>query len=49
MLTPAACYYALVKASIDEVPILQIVLTLCDEEGNLPVIVDVDGGPLQLA
>ncbi|KAG0530771.1 hypothetical protein BDA96_05G215500 [Sorghum bicolor] len=48
-LTPAARYYALVKANVDEIPILQLGLTLCDEEGNLPIVMDSDGGPLQLA
>ncbi|CAL4979143.1 unnamed protein product [Urochloa decumbens] len=29
--------YALIKANVDEVPILQLGITLCDADGNLPV------------
>jgi CCR4-NOT transcription complex subunit 7/8 len=44
-LTPSVCYYTLVKANIDEIPNLQLRLTLCDWEVNLPLITDVDGAP----
>ncbi|CAL4990236.1 unnamed protein product [Urochloa decumbens] len=29
--------YALIKANVDEVPILQLGITLCDADGNLPI------------
>ncbi|ONM27288.1 putative CCR4-associated factor 1 11 [Zea mays] len=48
-LSPAARYYAVVKANVEELPVLQLGLTICDEEGNLPVVMDVDGLPLQIA
>ncbi|KAF8643523.1 hypothetical protein HU200_013343 [Digitaria exilis] len=32
--------YALVRANVDELPIVQLGLTLCDGNGNLPVVFD---------
>ncbi|KAF8722611.1 hypothetical protein HU200_022446 [Digitaria exilis] len=42
--------YKLVKANVDELPIVQLGITLCDEYGNLPTVVvtDDDGRPLLL-
>jgi CCR4-NOT transcription complex subunit 7/8 len=48
-LTTAARYYAFVKANVDELPALQLGLTLCDEGGKLPEAIDDQGGSLQLA
>ncbi|CAL4979146.1 unnamed protein product [Urochloa decumbens] len=36
--------YALIKANVDEVPILQLGITLCDADGNLPVFSSSSGG-----
>jgi CCR4-NOT transcription complex subunit 7/8 len=41
--------YALVKAYVDELPIVQLGITLCDEYGNLPLVTGSDGRPLELA
>ncbi|XP_034594611.1 probable CCR4-associated factor 1 homolog 11 [Setaria viridis] len=41
--------YALVKANVDELPIVQLGITLCDEYGNLPLVAGSDGRPLELA
>jgi len=41
--------YALVKANVDELPIVQLGLTLCDEFGNIPVALDGSGRPLEVA
>ncbi|XP_062182171.1 probable CCR4-associated factor 1 homolog 11 [Phragmites australis] len=38
--------YALVKANVDELPIVQLGVTLCDEQGNLPVLLDSNGRPV---
>ena len=48
-LTTAARYYAFVKANVDELPALQLGLTLCDEGGKLPEAIDDYGRSLQLA
>jgi CCR4-NOT transcription complex subunit 7/8 len=47
---PAACLaprprerYALVKADVDDVPIVQLGITLCDEHGNIPLAATADG------
>jgi hypothetical protein len=37
----AVCYNAVVK----EISVLQLGVTLCDKEGNLLVVMDVDGFP----
>ncbi|CAN6373266.1 unnamed protein product [Urochloa humidicola] len=36
--------YALIKANVDEVPMLQLGITLCDADGNVPIFPDT-GGP----
>ncbi|XP_066334500.1 probable CCR4-associated factor 1 homolog 9 [Miscanthus floridulus] len=42
--------YALVKSNVDEVPIVQLGITLCDEHGNLPVLFHGHGRrPFELA
>ena len=41
--------YALIKAIFEELPSLQLELTICDEDGNLLVIIKNDGHPLQIA
>jgi hypothetical protein len=41
--------YALVKANIDELPALQLELTICDEDNNLLVVIKKRRQPLQLA
>jgi CCR4-NOT transcription complex subunit 7/8 len=41
-LTLATRHNALVKVNVDEVPALQLGLTLCVEEVNLPVVTDYD-------
>jgi CCR4-NOT transcription complex subunit 7/8 len=37
--------YALVKANIDELPALQLELTICDEDDNLLVVIKNDDSP----
>lgn len=41
--------YALVKANVDELPIVQLGMTLCDDQGRLPVVLDEQGCPVELA
>jgi len=41
--------YALVKANVDELTVVQLGLTLCDEYGNIPVALDGGGRPLEVA
>ncbi|TVT99975.1 hypothetical protein EJB05_54626, partial [Eragrostis curvula] len=41
--------YALVKANVDELPIVQLGVTICDAQGNLPRGVDLAGRPVELA
>ena len=41
--------YELVKANIDELPTLQLELTICDEDDNLLDVIKNDGLPLQVA
>lgn len=43
--------YALVKANVDELPVVQLGLTLCDERGNLPRAAGLDaaGRPVELS
>lgn len=38
--------YAFMKDNVDELPIVQLGITLCDEHGNLPVVVDYATGHL---
>jgi CCR4-NOT transcription complex subunit 7/8 len=35
--------YALVKANVDEIPVVQLGITLCDWFGNVPTFADGDG------
>ncbi|RCV39313.1 hypothetical protein SETIT_8G213500v2 [Setaria italica] len=37
--------YELLKANVDELPVVQLGITLCDEYGNLPTLVDGSGRP----
>ncbi|KAG2627719.1 hypothetical protein PVAP13_3KG262075 [Panicum virgatum] len=41
--------YALVKANVDELTVVQLGLTLCDEYGNIPIALDGGGRPLEVA
>ena len=41
--------YELVKANVDELPALQLELTICDEDDNLLDVIKNNGRPLQLA
>jgi CCR4-NOT transcription complex subunit 7/8 len=48
VLSPTMRNYALIKANIDELLALQLELTICNEDGNLLVVINNDGHPLQL-
>ncbi|KAJ1276593.1 hypothetical protein BS78_05G226400 [Paspalum vaginatum] len=41
--------YALVKANVDDVPIVQLGITLCNELGDAPVVHDSNGHPHEIA
>jgi len=41
--------YELVKANVNELPALQLKLTICDEDDNLLDVIKNNGRPLQLA
>jgi hypothetical protein len=43
------CNYALIKANIDKLPTVQLELIICEEDDNLPIIINNEGHPLQLA
>ena len=40
--------YELIKANVDELPALQLELTICDEDDNLLDVIKNEGRPLQL-
>ena len=41
--------YELIKANVDELPALQLELSICDEDDNLLDVIKNDGLPLQVA